>query len=62
MTIPVPDGWEMKALFNRLIREGYADYNALKSCSMRDIYNMLHMLEWNDHAQAYAAVLAKANK
>lgn len=58
----MPAGWEMKALINRLIREGYADYFALKTSSIRDIFNMLLLLEWNDHAQAYAIALEKARK
>ena len=51
----------MKALFNRLIKDGYATYFELQRCTMRDVFNMMHLLEWNDHALAYADVLRKAN-
>ena len=58
----MPDGWEMRALFNRLIKEGYTDYEGLKRGTIRDVYNMLLMLEWNDHATAHAEIAAKARQ
>ena len=62
ISIPVPEGWEVRSLAARLVKEGYTSYFELKQGSIKDVFEMLLLLEWNDYAQAYAEQLAKANR
>ena len=49
-------------MFNRILSSRMCSYRELKQCSMRDVYNMLLILDWNDYAQAYAESIQEANK
>ena len=60
--MPIPKGWEVRAIVSRLIREGYTDFYSLQRGTIKDIFDMMLLLEWNNYAQAYAENTAKLNR
>lgn len=47
-------------MFNRILDSNMCDYFALQKCSLRDVFDMLLILDWRDYAQGYAEIVKKA--
>lgn len=59
--IPIPEGWEVRAVVNRLVKEQYCTYAELKQMSMKDMFDMMLLLDWQDYVTAYGETLRKVN-
>ena len=56
VSVPIPDGWEARAIVSQLIAAGMCSYTdiATNKITMRDLFRMMHLRDWNNYAQDYA--------
>lgn len=48
-------------MLNRIVKEQYCSYAELKQMTMKDLFDIMLLMDWNDYATAYGEALRRAN-
>jgi cytochrome oxidase assembly protein ShyY1 len=56
--VPIPVGWQARVMINKVLQYGIT-WTELKNMTMKEFFYILHLADWRDFSESYAAQAAE---